>query len=545
MISSEPFELLNEPAKSLQARESRTHVFVLPDTDDLRALELTVTLEFHGGYRETQRKFRPGRLAASLYRLPAESLELAEPLPQQLGYSPYSMQSPNRPDAMGRVAIFHRPIVKPLRPGTFKVIVYAASITKYNLLVTCKYAHLALPTVEDQLAKAKAMQIRLPKCIYEIESLDESLRLAERKMLVCRKMILETELELRRLSYISDLVAEQIDRNEDEGRQNAPVQRELEREISILETESMQWIRLYASRQEERSDIKEGMFLMYELRRQRIKERERIRVELDIARRDLPSCVVLLKSVQEGVKEAAALNTTVHQGSFDSLVLGDKNDPSGTLSISSPAEDVRIRMRKDGFEALSLQEQQWVVMDRVLNPFKYEWLLQQEEEEDAARAKVGKPPKKRKLNPAVEQFKWSRYKIEWAVDRPFDLLTRQEIQVRKLLTRYHDPVLKIKTRKMMEAERKEDQLNEGKDNRYESTLSYVVDHQTLTPLLLSTHPARPQRAKPLKENLMSIWQKKQEPKLKRYFPKKSANGRLSTRFFIPRSGHFTAIMTRA
>ena len=42
---------------------------------------------------------------------------------------------------------------------------------------------------------------------------------------------------------------------------------------------------------------------MYELRRQRLKEREMIRAELELARRDLPSCVVLLKSIKEAVKE--------------------------------------------------------------------------------------------------------------------------------------------------------------------------------------------------------------------------------------------------
>ena len=68
--------------------------------------------------------------------------------------------------------------------------------------------------MEDLLEKAKVMQKRLPKCIQEIESIDESLRLAERKVLVCRKMILECEMEISRLSWLMGIVAEQIDRNE-------------------------------------------------------------------------------------------------------------------------------------------------------------------------------------------------------------------------------------------------------------------------------------------------------------------------------------------
>jgi len=155
---------------------------------------------------------------------------------------------------------------------------------------------------------------------------------------------------MRRLSYFMNIVTEQMDRNEENGNHNRDTFRELTREYSVLEIEAAQWMAIYGSRQRERDDIRAGIFLMYELRRQRLKERDTIRRELDIARRDLPSCVVrraslprrapslcgpvlvliphrvpsllqvLLKSIQEGVREAAALNTVVAQGSFDALL---------------------------------------------------------------------------------------------------------------------------------------------------------------------------------------------------------------------------------
>ena len=68
-------------------------------------------------------------------------------------------------------------------------------------------------------------------------------------------------------------------------------------------SQAAQWIGLYGSRVREREDIREGMFLMYELRRQRLKERKTIRETLEIARRDLPSCIVLLKGIKEAVRE--------------------------------------------------------------------------------------------------------------------------------------------------------------------------------------------------------------------------------------------------
>lgn len=41
--------------------------------------------------------------------------------------------------------------------------------------------------------------------------MEESIRLAERKMAVCRKLLIETELEIKRLQHTSDLVADRLD----------------------------------------------------------------------------------------------------------------------------------------------------------------------------------------------------------------------------------------------------------------------------------------------------------------------------------------------
>ena len=113
---------------------------------------MTVVVEFHTAYRDTDRKFRPGRCAVALFRLPHEDCKSENPVPQPIGYAPYSLQSPNLPDAMGRIVIVHRPLLKPIRPGTFQVQIGSASETKYSLHVTCKYAHVALPTIEDEVS---------------------------------------------------------------------------------------------------------------------------------------------------------------------------------------------------------------------------------------------------------------------------------------------------------------------------------------------------------------------------------------------------------
>lgn len=56
-------------------------------------------------------------------------------------------------------------------------------------------------------------------------------------------------------------------------------------------------------------------------------------------------------------------------------------------------------------KALGLEEQQWVVLDQALNPQKYEWLREQEEKDRAEREAVGKKPKEKKFNPAIEEFR--------------------------------------------------------------------------------------------------------------------------------------------
>lgn len=78
---------------------------------------------------------------------------------------------------------------------------------------------------------------------------------------------------------------------------------------------------------------------------------------------------------------------------------------------------------------------------QTLNPSRYEWLEEEEAEEDLERAARGKRPKRRKLKPAVEQFRMNRHRIEYAQNTPFSLLARKEIVVRKLLAKFCDPLL--------------------------------------------------------------------------------------------------------
>jgi len=74
----------------------------------------------------------------------------------------------------------------------------AAAPTKYSITVTCRVAQAALPLVDEAITKARQWQGRLPTCLAELETLSESLKIAERKLLVVDKMIAEAELESKK-----------------------------------------------------------------------------------------------------------------------------------------------------------------------------------------------------------------------------------------------------------------------------------------------------------------------------------------------------------
>ncbi len=65
------------------------------------------------------------------------------------------------------------------------------SSTKYSLQVKCKYAEPANYKLEEHIISAKQRIGRLPKCKVEIRSLEEALKLAKRKLVLCKRLVLE------------------------------------------------------------------------------------------------------------------------------------------------------------------------------------------------------------------------------------------------------------------------------------------------------------------------------------------------------------------
>lgn len=431
---SEPKVLFETKDLTLQARQSRSHRFQVPDRDDTRVLEIIVSIVFQGAF--STRGYRLGRLAASLFRLPQGTNNDSSAMPIPVGYAPYASQTPNLPEAMGKILILHRPRARPLKPGEFQIVLGAASSVKYSIEVSCKYAQTALPIVDDLVTKARELQARLPICLKEIEDLSESLRLAERKLLVCGKMIDEAESESQRCLKLMKAIQRKLDEDDEEMTLFEDERREFQRELAISEVEYAQWATLFASRCREQDDIKDGIKMMHNMKRERQQEKEKLKKELEDARSDLPACIAVLRSFYEASNVAASLNTIVQgpSAAYGLSATGDAGEPI----VSTPAEDIRRRVKREGFNALTLEEQQWCVLDQASNPQKYEWLREQEEQENAVRITRGKAPKVKKYNAAVEAFRYTKPEIDTIMTTPFSLLSRREMQVRKLFTKFHD-----------------------------------------------------------------------------------------------------------
>jgi hypothetical protein len=116
----------------LNSRQSRSHYFTLPT--DKHILDITVSIVFQGDFGG--KGYKLGRIAVGLFRLPGENQIAAIPYP--VGFAPYEMQSPNLPNSLGKVLIIHKPNEQPVHPGTFQIVIGAASSTKYSVEVSSK-----------------------------------------------------------------------------------------------------------------------------------------------------------------------------------------------------------------------------------------------------------------------------------------------------------------------------------------------------------------------------------------------------------------------
>ena len=445
LVRPEKLIVLEVKNAKLNARQSRSHRFQVHDRDDMRLLNLTVSIVYQGDY--TGKGYELGRLAASLFRLPDREDKKAKEkgkliFPTPVGYAPYNLQSPNTPSGLGKLVIFHYPRDQPLRPGWFQLVLGSAANTRYSIEVTATSASLALTYVDELVEKAKGKQTMLPKLIKEFTLCQESVRLASRKIEVIDKLILEADTnamtslnELKRCNLEIAIDNEQMDLSEDE-------RKELEKQVKRYELQYGHWSTLQTSRYQEKDDIISGLAQLEQKLIVLRSDRDTMKIDLDRDRKNLPACVAILRSFKEACSVANALNAdmqAVRDGNEYVEMMANMTDE--VVNFTTPAEDVRKRLKRDGFNALILEEQQWILLDRAMQPQRYEWLAEKEQrekdKEEEESVKGGKKKKKKNLA-ALESFRYSRHEIEHILHAPFQMLSSREMVVRKLINKYHD-----------------------------------------------------------------------------------------------------------
>lgn len=399
----EPMILFEVKDAMLQARQSKSHYFSIPNRENLRVVDLTVSILYQGVFTNTGYKL--GRLAGSLFRLPeVEGTAAVAGLPRPVGYTPYDSVAPNLPNSIGRLVVFHKPKVRPITPGNFQIVIGTAAQTKYSIQVMAKYAKAALPVVDDEVTHAKTIQSRLPVCLYELDTIIESIQLSERKLLVCEKLIEEAESEALRCQESIKTIRQQLIKDDEELFLLEDERKNLIRECNIFEIEYSQWTQLLASRHQEKTDIRDGITEMITYQREHEQEKQKILEQLEKYRHDLPACIRILRNMTEAMNVAQTLNTIVQSVSEE--IGAAAGGDYGAIKLTTPAEDVRRVMKQYGFDALHLEEQQWCLLDQAVNPNVYDWLREQEEQEKILNAKLGKRVKQEKsLSPALEPFK--------------------------------------------------------------------------------------------------------------------------------------------
>ena len=206
--------------------------------------------------------------------------------------------------------------------------------------------------------------------------------------------------------------------------------REIRLETSVLELEFSEWAAIFGSRCKEKASIQEGIALMHASQIKKQAEKKMITESLHRSRMDLPPCLELLRSEQEASFTATALNATA-----DNSVLYKMESKN---ALVTPAAAIRREFRNKGWKALSIEEQQWSILDQEMNPHHYTWFQEKEESDNLIRVSLGKRPKKRKISAVVESVRFTKVEIEHLVQRPFSMLSRKEMLARKLLHKYHD-----------------------------------------------------------------------------------------------------------
>ena len=270
--------------------------------------------------------------------------------------------------------IEHAPADVPISPGNFQVVIGAASGTKYSITVRAHIVEASKTVVRRQYGEAMALQESLPAVKFALDDLWNSMRLAERKILVVQGLMDEAEAESKRCETEIENINEELAEDDEKMELVDEERHKLFNEVRQLEVEFAYFCRLYATRAQERRDIRTGLVKIQQVRRAKLEEKDKLEADLSRFKDFVPAALAVTESVESATNAALELNSTLQLTNAGSRWKKLAAVKSMLTSIMTPAEEVRKRHHAEGWETLVLEEQQWSVMDRTLNAEKYDWL---------------------------------------------------------------------------------------------------------------------------------------------------------------------------
>lgn len=214
-------------------------------------------------------------------------------------------------------------------------------------------------------------------------------------------------------------------------------------EVAALELEHTHWGRLFTTRCQEKASVKKALDRLMKIRRNLTAEKACTETKLLHIANEVPLAVATMRGINAATDVAVELSTNI--STPDTL---QPSQVSGavtklTSSLVTLAERTRGVFEREGWNALTLEEQQWITVDQSMCPDKYSWLRpQQQEETDRNKIKYAKVRTKPRKNPAIDQCRFHRDELVRILAEPFRELNRREKHVCKLMIKfYNDPRL--------------------------------------------------------------------------------------------------------
>lgn len=210
-------------------------------------------------------------------------------------------------------------------------------------------------------------------------------------------------------------------------------------EVAAFELEHTHWGRLFTTRCQEKASVKKALDRLMKLRRDLTAEKTCTEAKLLLIANEVPLAVATVRGIDAATDVAVQLSTNISAtGTLESSqIFGTVANP--TTSFVTPAERTRRVFEREGWDALTLEEQQWVTVDQSMCPDKYLWLRRQLQEENKRKNRKGANIRtKCRKNPAIDQCRFHRDELVRILAEPFGELNRREMHVRKLMMKFHD-----------------------------------------------------------------------------------------------------------